>query len=654
MNITNNKKILIVCSHFWPSIGGIESRLGQFSEKLISSGYGVTVLTSEFPSRTSNFYNGVEIQDVKLGQGNFREAIQEFVSSGIFQACILVQDPLGEIIWGLEGLAPTVTTKVFIQPVINEDGFSKWKNDQIFCDRLSKILSDSGTVITMTRNGPDQNFMENRKIPHFFIPNATTPQKKSGDFRAHFGIAKTDFVILHVANLWRVKNHLGLLNSLTKIPTHWKLILIGHTTGEPDYVQSVKEALEKRSDVLFVPGLSKEWVASAMQAADVIVLASTGEGSPNTILEAMSHQRPWIATPTCGAANDHLGGIICELSEFKNQLKALDLDPKLREQIGQIGYEHWSQCYSWPVVMDGWINLIENGNLEGGFLPSNELSKKMLKIKEHLGRRIALGKEPSTMNRPLISIILTTHNRPILLERALNSLLSQSFINFEIILCADQGNQETKLLAANKLRERDIFLCVPGLIGPAETRNLGIQLARGNWIAFLDDDDTLDQKFLSDASAFLTDHKKLYYFDFKKIYENRDSAIPSNIRIEKMHHNNISSDTIFVSNYIPNNSLFVSAFIAKKCTFDCRLQTHEDWDWLIALRMQEDLDFIHIPIDGPNVHLTEAESRNRPSTETFLDYLYIYRKWRGLNPQIKAARTQLLANAGLNLSLDFL
>ena len=341
-----NKKILIVCSHFWPSIGGIESRLGQFSDELIKYGYQVTILTSELPNRTSHLYNGIEIQDVKLGKGEFREAIREFISSGIFQACIIVQDPLGEIIWGLEGLIPPLCTKVFIQPVINEDGFSKWKNDPSFCDRLSKILTDSGTAITMTRSGPDHYFMENRKIPHFFIPNATTPEKIFSDFRGHFGIAKTDFVILHVANLWRVKNHTGLLNALSNLPSHWKLVLIGHPSGESDYVQSVMEALKIRSDVLYVPGLSKEWVASAMQAADVIVLASLGEGSPNTILEAMSHQRPWIATPRCGAANDHLGGFICELSEFKNQLKLLDSNPEWRGQIGQIGYKHWSQCYS--------------------------------------------------------------------------------------------------------------------------------------------------------------------------------------------------------------------------------------------------------------------------------------------------------------------
>ena len=45
---------------------------------------------------------------------------------------------------------------------------------------------------------------------------------------------------------------------------------------------------------------------------------------------------------------------------------------------------------------------------------------------------------------PLISVVLTTHFRPQLLARALNSLLAQKVDNFEIIVCADEGSEETK------------------------------------------------------------------------------------------------------------------------------------------------------------------------------------------------------------------
>jgi len=61
----------------------------------------------------------------------------------------------------------------------------------------------------------------------------------------------------------------------------------------------------------------------------------------------------------------------------------------------------------------------------------------------------------------LISVILTTHNRPTLLNRALNSLLSQEFKDFEIILCADEGAIDTKEIAFKLLRQTDSFISAP-------------------------------------------------------------------------------------------------------------------------------------------------------------------------------------------------
>ena len=349
--------------------------MGQFSTELARAGYAVTVLTQAFPGRTSDEFHGVTI--VSADPRRFPQDIRAAVASGDHDCCILVQDPLGTIIWSVEGLTQPAGTRLLIQPIINEDGYSKWKGNPDFRTRLAKILGAADGALVMTKSGPDSQFMKSAGLDPIYLPNATVQVEAAGDFRARFGIPRETFLVLHVANLYWVKNHVGLIDALPALPPSWKVVMIGHSSGESDCAEAVQAKLEERPEILFIPGLPREWAAAAMREADVVVLASLGEGSPITILEAMSHRRPWLATPTCGATNDHVGGIICGLDTFRAHLEVLANDPQLRDALGDISYGHWQQCYSWPVAIRGWIDLIKHGRLLHEFEPSAELRGRM-------------------------------------------------------------------------------------------------------------------------------------------------------------------------------------------------------------------------------------------------------------------------------------
>ena len=380
--LPSKKKILIVCSHFWPSVGGLESRMGQFSQALVAEGYYATVLTQAFPGRDSDTFNTVKI--ISVTSAEFTAQIQKHVLSADYDVCILVQDPLGTIIWSVEGLSIPECTRLLIQPIINEDGYSRWKDHPNFGARLAKILTEVGTPLVMTKSGPDTRFMRSAGIDAFYLPNATTPVPAAGDFRAQYGIAQDQFLVLHVANLFWVKNHIGLMDALQDLGPKWKLVMIGTPSGERACVQAVQEKLAHRPDILFIPGLSREWISAAMQAANVVVLASKGEGSPITILEAMSHKKPWLATQECGAANDHLGGFICELRNFKAYLQALRDHPQCSAELGAISLEHWRQHYSWPVAIQGWVDLIEHGKLRNPLVLGEDLVNRMTRVRGEL------------------------------------------------------------------------------------------------------------------------------------------------------------------------------------------------------------------------------------------------------------------------------
>ena len=254
---------------------------------------------------------------------------------------------------------------------------------------------------------------------------------------------------------------------------------------------------------------------------------------------------------------------------------------------------------------------------------------------------------------PFISVVLTTHKRPNLLMRALKSLIKQEFKDFEIILCADESEKETKKIATNFLRSGDVFVSSPHLSGPSESRNFGILLSKGEWICFLDDDDTFDETYFEKISQLIKEPNRIYYSNYTRIFESRgDRSITFN-KQENINISSIPSNNLLISNFIPINAVFIPKNIAKLQNFDLNLQTHEDWDYYIALKNSgyefEGLDNIY----GPNVHLGDEVSRNK-SKAIPLDYLSIYRKWPSSDEALRKVRANILAESGVNIPENFL
>lgn len=98
---------------------------------------------------------------------------------------------------------------------------------------------------------------------------------------------------------------------------------------------------------------------------------------------------------------------------------------------------------------------------------------------------------PEDPPAPLVSVILPTRDRVDMLSRAVDSVLAQSERDLELIVVDDASTDGTAsylaALAARDARARSIRNATPGG-GPA-ARNTGMAQARGDWIAFIDDDD---------------------------------------------------------------------------------------------------------------------------------------------------------------------
>ncbi len=90
---------------------------------------------------------------------------------------------------------------------------------------------------------------------------------------------------------------------------------------------------------------------------------------------------------------------------------------------------------------------------------------------------------------PLVSVVIPTYNREDLVGRALKSVLRQTCRELEVIVVDDGSTDATPRIMAGVADPRVRYEVLEGNYGGAHARNVGIELARGEYVAFLDSDD---------------------------------------------------------------------------------------------------------------------------------------------------------------------
>lgn len=90
---------------------------------------------------------------------------------------------------------------------------------------------------------------------------------------------------------------------------------------------------------------------------------------------------------------------------------------------------------------------------------------------------------------PKVSVVLATFNRAHLLDRAIHSVLNQTFQDFELIVVDDGSKDDTQSVVSSFVGKGIKYVRNQKNMGPSAARNIGIKLALGEYIAFQDSDD---------------------------------------------------------------------------------------------------------------------------------------------------------------------
>ena len=93
------------------------------------------------------------------------------------------------------------------------------------------------------------------------------------------------------------------------------------------------------------------------------------------------------------------------------------------------------------------------------------------------------------MSSPLVSVIIPTHSRKHWVSEAIESVLAQTYSNHEIIVVDDLSTDDTVEYLRDRFGDKVTVIQNPELSGPGYSRNAGVKISSGEYIAFLDDDD---------------------------------------------------------------------------------------------------------------------------------------------------------------------
>lgn len=225
---------------------------------------------------------------------------------------------------------------------------------------------------------------------------------------------------------------------------------------------------------------------------------------------------------------------------------------------------------------------------------------------------------------PVVSVIIPTYKRPQLLQRAIYSVLRQTYADFEILVVDDCSPDDTQATVWSIGDSRLRYLRHETNKGLPAVRNTGIRAARGTYIAFLDDDD-----------EWREDKLEMQLHAIQGFDAVACTAVSSSkgcaIRVHKRP--SITLEDLKRGSFAPS-SLMAKASVLRDVMFDENVTQGEDWDAFIRIAQRYSIAWIPAPLliynEGVHARMTnEAKLLFGPDLERRAAVLYKHREFFG-------------------------
>ncbi|MCA4777332.1 glycosyltransferase family 2 protein [Empedobacter stercoris] len=230
------------------------------------------------------------------------------------------------------------------------------------------------------------------------------------------------------------------------------------------------------------------------------------------------------------------------------------------------------------------------------------------------------------MNKPLISVIVPCYNQAQYMDECLQSVLDQTYQNWECIIVNDGSLDHTEQVALEWTKKDTRFIYLKKENGGvASARNLGIENARGEWIQFLDSDDIIKSTKLETIEN-IDNSINFIYSDFHMLENN--ILLPPFVNISKFQFNlnnlikywddgfNVPIHCPIFNKELINNIYFINEF-----------KLHEDWLFWVTIFAQNkiEIEYVRKPLAIYRNHgKSNTKNQLKMRDNLYAVYLYAY------------------------------
>lgn len=183
----------------------------------------------------------------------------------------------------------------------------------------------------------------------------------------------------------------------------------------------------------------------------------------------------------------------------------------------------------------------------------------------------------------MVSVITPTFNSSKYIRQCIDSVLAQSYNDFELIIIDDKSVDDTIEIIEQYTDSRIILLSLDKNSGAGIARNKGIEVAKGEYIAFLDSDDTWHPEKLEKHIAFMDENDVLFSYTSYGFLNEKGEILPEYIEALP----SVNYNTMLENNYI---GCLTSVYNQEKLgkVFMPQFRKRQDWAlWLKILKLTD-------------------------------------------------------------------
>lgn len=194
------------------------------------------------------------------------------------------------------------------------------------------------------------------------------------------------------------------------------------------------------------------------------------------------------------------------------------------------------------------------------------------------------------MYSPFFSIIIPTYNRAHTLGQAIQSVLNQTFTDWELIL-VDDGSTDDTQDCIESFRDSRIKSAYQANKGVSVARNTGLQLVEASWICLLDSDDEWHPEKLQKQKHFIENNPDIWIHQTQEIWIRKGKRVNAK-KIHQKQSGDLFQQSLQLCAISPSSVCFHKSLIAKYGDFDAQLKACEDYDLWLRITANEKVGLI--------------------------------------------------------------